>query len=70
MDGACLQELDISIVPTPSQPAAPVLHNLIQIWGGTRATQWFCSITFYDQNQSQKGHKMVSSETTKDLQLF
>lgn len=31
MDGACLRELDISIVPIPSLAAAPVLHNLIQL---------------------------------------
>lgn len=33
MDGACLQDLDISIVPTPSLAAHPVLHNLIQLGG-------------------------------------
>lgn len=31
MDGACLQELDINIVPTLSLAAAPLLHNLIQL---------------------------------------
>lgn len=50
MDGVCLQELDVSIVPIPSLAAAPVLHNLIQLMCGTRATQWFSIVSFYDQN--------------------
>lgn len=50
MDGACWQELDISVVPTSSLDCTLSIAELSLADRDTRATQWFCFISSYDQS--------------------
>lgn len=73
MDGACLQELDISIVPTPSLPAPPVLHNLIQLATAPEPHNNFASSPFMTKTSHRRDTKGTQSlfwDHKKDASSF